>query len=279
MNYKPYCKKIDRSMMDWGFTIPKYYIKDFEAGRPLKKGSSRKINIIWDNKKYPVRLCHVKRKNYSSVHQIRWDNNNEFLKKLRKTFIQSYIVLKSQKELFDVEKLEGKHFRTKEHQEAMLFSPLDNETLKAEVFIKIENEWNTLFRRLTEENVFGWIFDKDKKYLISRSTNWMKVKEFKKHVNAVNVIYYLANTKKKLLYVGKANILGKRIKLGKDHQNMPKGWDIFKYDIIKPEYSNILERIEDHTIRTLAAILKNSKDYPSLGIVEYKLVNVNWKKL
>ncbi len=266
MKYKPYCKKIDRSMIDWGFTIPKDYVKDFEAGRSVKKGSSRSVNILWDKKKYPVRLCHVNRKNYPSVYQLRWDNNNELLKKLRKTFIQSYIVLKSQKEAFDVKKELKKHFRTKDPHEAILFSPLDNETIKAEIFIRVENEWNTLFRRLTEENVFGWIFDKDKKYLISRSTNWMKVKEFKKHINAVNVIYYLANTKKKLLYVGKAHALGKRVKLGKDHQNMPKDWDLFKYDIIKPEYANILERIEDHTIRTLAAVLKNSKNYPSLGL-------------
>lgn len=266
-------------MMDWGFTIPKDYVKDFEAGRSVKKGSSRKVDILWDKKRYSVRLCHVKRKDYPSVHQVRWDNNNEFLKELRKTFIQSYIVLKSKKELFDIEKESGKHFRTKKHNEAILFSPFDYKTVKAKVFIKVEDEWNALFRRLTEENVFGWIFDKDKKYLISRSTNWMKIKEFKKHVNAVNVIYYLVNTRKRLLYVGKANILGKRVKPGKIHQNMSGDWDLFKYDIIKPEYSNILERIEDHTIRTLAAILENSKNYPSLGLQEYKLANINWKKL
>ena len=279
MDYKPYCKKIDRSMMDWGFTIPKYYTKDFEAGSLVKAGTSRKIQLIWDNKKYDVKLCHVKRTKYPSVYQIRWDNNAEFLNKLRKTFIQSYIILKSQKELFDVKKEGSKHFRTKEHQEAMLFCPIDSKTIKAEVFIKIENEWNTLFRRLTEENVFGWLFSKDKKYLISRSTNWMKVKEFKKHINAVNVIYYLANTKKKLLYIGKANVLGKRVKSGRDHQNMSGDWDLFKYDIIKPEFSNILERIEDHTIRTVASILRNNKKYPSLGLEGYKLVNLNWKKL
>jgi len=266
-------------MMDWGFTIPKYYAKDFEAGSLVKAGTSRKIQLIWDNKKYDVKLCHVKRTNYPSVYQMRWDNNTEFLNKLRKTFIQSYIILKSQKELFDVKKEGSKHFRTKEHQEAMLFYPIDSKTIKAEVFIKIENEWNTLFRRLTEENVFGWLFSKDKKYLISRSTNWMKVKEFKKHINAINVIYYLANTKKKLLYIGKANTLGKRVKSGRDHQNMSGDWDLFKYDIIKPEFSNILERIEDHTIRTIASILRNSKKYPSLGLEGYKLVNLNWKKL
>jgi len=280
MEYKPYCKKIDRSMMDWGFTLPKKYIKDFEAGDPVNKLKKfRKVNLLWDGKKYEVKLCYVPRKGYSSVHQLRWDNNKEFLNKLRRTFIQSYIILKSQKELFDVENKKGKHFRTKEHQEAILFSPVDSKTIRTEIFIKIENEWNTLFRRLTEENVFGWLFDKDKKYLISKSTNWEKVKEFKKHLNAVNVIYYLANTKKRLLYIGKANILGKRVKPGRNHQNMPGDWDLFKYDIIKPEYSNILERIEDHTIRTIASILKNNKGYPSLSLEGYKIVNSNWKKL
>jgi len=278
MKFKPYCKKIDRSMMEWGFTIPKDFVNDFEGGMPLRKGH-RKIHVVWDGTKYEVKLSYVPRKGYSSVHQIRWDNNHEFLNKLRKTFIQSYIILKSQKELFDKEKVEQKHFRTKEHQEAIVFHPIDAKTIKAEVFIKTENEWNTLFRRLTEENVFGWVFDKDKKYLISRSTNWIKVKDFKKHMNAVNVIYYLANTKKSLLYVGKANVLGKRVKPGKQHQNMDGDWNLFKYDIIKPEYSNILEKIEDHTIRTLASILSNNKKYPTLDLKGYKLVNSNWKKL
>jgi len=279
---KAYYKKIDRSMMDWGFTIPVDSIKDFEGGNPLKAGSSREIKIQWDNKNYDAKLCHVKRTNYSSVHQIRYDNNKDLLKKIRKTFIQSYVILKSQKEFFDVSKKEREHFRTNlsgGQQEVLILKPINQKIIKAEVFIKIENEWNALFERLAEENVFGWAFDKDKKYLISRSTNWIKIKDFKKHANATNVIYYLANTKKKLLYIGKAEVLGKRVKPGKQHQNMPGDWDIFRYDIVKLEYSNILERIEDHTIRALASILKNSKNYPSLELSSYKLVNLNWKKL
>ena len=278
MEYKPYCKKIDRSMMDWGFTIPKNYVKDFEAEISLDPGKSRRIEILWEKKRYPAKLCNVKRKDYPKVYQLRWDNSQGFLNKLRKTFIQSYIVFKSQKELFDTQKREG-HFRTKEHQEAIVFSPVNSELIHAETFIRVENEWNSLFRRLTEENVFGWIFDKNKKYLISRSTNWIKASEFKEHINATNVIYYLANTKKGLIYVGKAGVLGKRVKPKKSHQDMPDDWDLFKYDIIKQEYCNLLGRIEDHTIRTLAAILENDKGYPTLKLQGYKLVNKNWKKL
>ena len=124
--YKSYHKKVDRSMMDWGLTVPQDFIKDFEAGSPVKLGSSRNIEILWDKKTYIAKLSHVNRRSAKSVFQIRWDSNNELLNKVRKTFIQSYVVLKSQKELFD------------------------------------------------------------------------KAKDFIKHANAVNVIYYLANTQKKL---------------------------------------------------------------------------------
>lgn len=284
MSEKALYKKVDRSMMDWGLTLPKEYIDDFESGEKIELGTSRNIEIIWDNKKYPAKLCNVNRKGFPPVHQIRWDGSRELLKKLRKTFIQSYVILKSQKEFFDVSKDKNsqKHFRTNllgGQQEVLILKPINPNKIKFEIFIKIENEWNFLFERLAEENVFGWAFDKNKKYLIQRSTNWIEVKDFKKYVNATNVIYYLANTKKKLLYVGKAEILGNRVKPGKQHQGMSGDWDIFRFDIVRSEYSNILERIEDHTIRALASLLKNTKNYPSLELSSYRLVNSNWKKL
>jgi hypothetical protein len=278
-----YYKKVDRSMMDWGLTIPKKFWDIFQAGNPVKLGTSREVTITWEKKRYLAKLCHVNRTQYNPVYQLRWDSNKELLKKIRKTFIQSYVILKSQKELFDISKKERKHFRTNMDsgkQEVIIIKPKDSNNIEFEVFIKIEDEWNTLFERLAEENVFGWIFDKkDKQYLIQRSTNWIKVKDFPKHANALNVIYYLINTNKKLIYIGKAENLGKRVKPGRKHQNMDGDWDLFKYDIIRPEFTNILERIEDHTIRSFAAVLKNQKSYPSINISNFTLVNSNWKKL
>ena len=128
-------------------------------------------------------------------------------------------------------------------------------------------------------NVFGWLFNKDKSYLISRSTHWIDAKDFNKHAGAVNVIYYLANTKEKLLYIGKAEILGKRVKPGKNHQNMPGDWNKFRYDILDSEDSKILDKVEDHTIRAFASILSNKKSFSTLSISDYKLVNNNWRRL
>jgi hypothetical protein len=280
---KTYYKKVDRSMMDWGMTIPKDHINDFLCGKNLKLGTSREIYLVWDKKKYVGKICHVNRRTASPVYQIRWDTSRDFLYKLRKSFIQSYVILKSQKELFDNNNVEEKYFRTNlegGQQEVIMFTPNSKGELEIGVFIKIENEWNALFERLVDENVFGWIFDKsDKEYLIQKSTSWIKVKDFSTHKNAVNVIYYLANTKKKLLYIGKADDLSKRVRPGRKHQEMQGDWDIFKYDVIRPEFANLLERIEDHTIRTVASVLRNSKGYSSLDITAYTIVNAKWKKL
>jgi len=278
-----YHKKIDRSMMDWGFTVPNNFIDKFLFGETLLPGNSKTKFLIWGKKKYEVKLAHVNRKKHKSVYQIRWDNNRDFLYRLRQTFVQSYVILKSQKELFDIEQGEKKHFRTKMaggQQEVVIFLPISADEIKVKEFIVIENEWNTLFQRLVRENVFGWVFDKsDKEYLIQKSTNWISVNDFQKHKNAVNVIYYLAKTDEKLIYIGKAEKFWERVIPGRKHQNMPGDWDIFKYDIIRPEFANILQRIEDHTIRTIASILKNNKKYSSLGIGDYKIVNDTWKKL
>ena len=280
MNYQ-YYKKIDRSMMDWGFTIPEQAVKYLDKNKKVLAGTQVNVKVVCDKKVYTVKLAHVNRR-AGRVYQLRWDNNKDFLRKLRKTFIQSYVVLKSQKELFELSNKEAKHFRTNlpgGQQEVLIFEIVDSYKIKCEVFIKVDNEWNTLFERLAEENVFGWLFNKNKSYLINRSTQWINADDFKKHASAVNVIYYLANTKRRLLYIGKAEILGKRVKPGRNHQNMPGDWDKFRYDILESEYSKILDKVEDHTIRAFASILENTKSFSSLNTGNYKLVNNNWRKL
>lgn len=278
--YQAIYKKVDRSTLAWGITIPKHLYKDFQAGKPLKLGTSRHINILWDRKRYSAKLNHSATGQQKYL-QIRYDSNEDLLKKLRRTFIQSYVLLESQKELFGAGKKKTGQFRSQlagGQQEVLVIQLVDPETVKFDVFIQIKDDWNPLFQRLADENVFRWVFDKKKKYLISRSTNWMKVKDFEKHKGSKNVIYYLAHTRRRLLYIGKAKILGERVKPGRQHMKMPGDWDLFRYDIVK-EYSDILERLEDHTIRAFASILKNDKDYSSLHLSPYKLVNSNWKKL
>lgn len=129
-------------MMDWGLTLPKDSIVYFDPRKKVKPGSQINVEIIWDKKSYNVKLAHVGRK-AGRVYQLRWDNSKEFLRKLRKTFIQSYVILKSQKELFELSNSKRKHFRTNlsgGQQEVLIFEPIEENKIKCEVFIKIENE-------------------------------------------------------------------------------------------------------------------------------------------
>ena len=275
-------KKVDSSLLQYGFTIPNDMVKDFTFNKSMNPGSSRDINIVWGKDSYVAKICRKK-----AVHQVIWIGNKDFLARLRKTFIQSYIILKSKKELFNQDNEKKTRFRTRlegGQQEVLMIEPISVRRIRVKVYIKITNEWNKLFERLCDENVFGWLFEKSREqYLIQHSSGWIKTSEFREHMAHTNVIYYLCNTKKKLLYIGKTSkslggSLG-RVTPGKKHQKMPGDWNCFKYDIVRPEFAGILERIEDHTIRAFASILKNSKQYPTLNIGEYKLVNRNWKKL
>lgn len=273
-----YYKKVDYSMLHWGFTLPKKFISVFEGRRKVKLGSSRSVEIAWNGDIYLVKLCNVKRtykgKPWSNVYQLRWDMNQKLLTRLRKTFITSYVRLLSEKEKGKYKK----HFRSKlkgGEQEVLILTPLSSKRYKLEVFIQIEEPATPIFKRLAEENVFAWVFTKAKEHIFLKSTSWIDKNKLKEHKEAKNVIYYLADAKKRQLYVGSARILGKRVKPGRSE--IP-GWNKFRYDMIRPDFAKFLNRIEDHSIRFAASLLENKKNISSLQISEYKLVNRTWSK-
>jgi hypothetical protein len=264
--------------LDGWVTIPQDMMMDFQAGRTLKVSSAREINLIWGNKKYSCNLRHARPKRPYMM--IRFEHNKDLLKRFRETFIYSYVVFKSQKEESDL--IGDIQFRSrleKGEREVIIFQPIDHKTIQAKVFIKINNEWNHLFQRLANENVFGWLFDSEQSYLISESAGWKSVRKFNSVKHKNNVVYYLLHSEKKLLYIGKADTFGKRVVPGRKHQGMPGDWDKFRYDVVMPEFQSLLERIEDHTIRSFAAILNNGQKYPTAALSPYTLVNTNWKKL
>lgn len=282
---KPYYKKIDRSFFEWGIIIPKEYELDFLYGKPMAPGGSRDICIVYKSKKYKAKLYHVNRSNARPVFKLSWDTDRDFLSTLRREFIHSYVILKSQKELHSKlkkEKSVSKKFRSNlsgGQQEVVSVRPLSSGQIAIEPFIQIHTEWNELFTRLADNNSFENIFSENNDYLIQKSTNWISVTDYYKHESELSVVYYLANTRKKLLYIGKADNFGSRVKPGRQHQEMPPDWDLFRYDIIKPEYVHLLERLEDHTIRSFASVLSNKNGFSTLGIGDYMLVNKKWKKI
>lgn len=272
---KPLYKKVDHSLFFWGITIPKSHEKDF-VPKSLKEGNFKKIQLIWDKRIFDANLWYARREKYP-VYQIRWDNQVDLLEKLRTTFVHSYVIIEGNKEVHRLQK-GNKQFRTElpgGQQEVLIVEPVSSSKFKLQPFIKIDSPFNPIFERLVKENVFGWIFSKDREHLFSKSMDWIEKKDLTQHVEARNVIYYLADTRSKELYIGSAKRLGDRVKLNRKEI---RNWNKFRYDIIKPQFAKNMRRIEEHTIRAIASLLKNKRNTPSLKINEYSLVNSTWSR-
>ena len=78
------------------------------------------------------------------------------------------------------------------NQEVAIFKPLNDFEILLDVYIKIETHYDNIFKKLVEENVFGWLSAKGfEKSFITKSTHWMNSSELFKHENANYVVYYL----------------------------------------------------------------------------------------
>lgn len=271
---REYYKKLDKSFFYRGVTIPKEYIDDFLFNEPLEMGTSREVVISWGEKCYKVRFTHNYRKNSSSEYQLRWDSNTELLADLRKEFIQSYFAIESQNYKA---KLEKKYYITNllgGNQEVIIFRPKTVTEIEIKTFIKIETPYDNLFKRLVEENVFGWLSKNNEGRLITKSTKWFSIDELYKHEDANYVVYYLIDEKNKFIYIGSAKRLGDRVKPGRIE--IPE-WNKFRYEIIHPKFHECLREVEYHSIMNFARFLRSNGKLSNLHISEYVIVNKDYK--
>jgi hypothetical protein len=122
---------------------------------------------------------------------------------------------------------------------------------------------------------FGWLSKTNRDYLITKSTPWYKSDDLTKHADAAWVIYYLIDEQKKEIYIGSAERLGDRVKIGRPE--IP-GWNIFRYEIIHPDYHHLLRRIEHLSIGAFSRFFNNNGKIAPFPVSEFKLVNKNWSK-
>ena len=272
---REYYKKIDKSFFKHGITIPNNHVEDFIFDSPVPLGTSRDVTIIWKKKEYFARLSNVNRKGANSVYQLRWDQSKELLSSLKQEFIQSYFAIESQnfeakeKQEYYVTHLLGGS------QEVVIFKPIDINHILLETFIKIETPYDNIFKRLVEENVFGWLSNTNfENSFITKSTKWMDISELYKHENVNYVVYYLIDDTNKQIYIGSAIRLGDRVK-----PNRPEipNWNKFRYEIIHPKYHDMLREIEYHSIMNFARFFTNSGKLTSMQISDYTLVNKDYK--
>ena len=100
--------------------------------------------------------------------------------------------------------------------------------------------------------------------------DWKNRTDLVFEIGANNVIYMLADTKNKLLYVGEARDLIKR--LSQKYSVIPH-WDKFRYNVLPLYLEKYRVTLERMLIRDMATVLSNTKGINSLGISKWKLAN------
>ena len=84
------------------------------------------------------------------------------------------------------------------------------------------------------------------------------------------MIYMLIDSENKLLYIGEAKELVKR--LSQRYSSIPK-WNYYRYDVLPPQLSSYRVAFERMLIRDYAEILENKSGIKCLKISDYTLAN------
>ena len=266
----------------YGFTLQKAfyqeYIKHFDLTtsdrtKPIKlqiknKVCNAKIRLVsQDNSgksknrssvQYPVR----------EVLQIFWENELDTLKALRKLMIYSYASTRNKAKPKLKELLEFVH--------------KDDNTFRLKILSKQETDFDEMFYFLEDKNLFAfWEDSKNKKpkdkLFISYSDRWLDKTELKKYASRSNVVYILNNKNESQIYVGKANNFGNRVN-DKSTRVAMNEFDSFLFFELHPEYSFLLDEVENYSIRLFATIFSNLVNVKGLNLDRMTLVNKQIKK-
>ena len=91
------------------------------------------------------------------------------------------------------------------------------------------------------------------------------------------MIYILNNKEDDQIYVGKANTFGDRVKENSTRVAL-ETFDQFLFFELHPEYSFLLDEVENFSIRLFATIFSNMVNVKGLNLERMKLVNKQIKR-
>jgi len=215
-------------------------------------------------------LCSIRRTTSGSKRVTRIIiADNELLVKLKKIFISSYAYIQNSI-------INGTHKKNMHIGETIRITCIrKNHSFSFQPVNIKQNPLKHLLHKMADSKYF---FEENLTDVIKLSSNWkiaktnyIKDKRFHRHDISV---YYIANTKTKEIYIGKC-INGLRPEwdgknnVGKEHEGMKKGWDIYRFDIIDQEYVHLLSQIEKSMIISFRKLLNKS-------LFGYTIVNIDY---
>jgi len=269
-------KKVDSSLFSKAHSpIPNWCVRAWALEKTFGKNTYRrvpdsKVTVRFEKKEYQgsVTFSHNKDTTYQLF------LSRDLVEKLKDRFIMSYMRSLEQKlrktnqlyadidiehelpfwEFLDIEFDHTKKvFSCKAHYyQKPLFPELFKQFISSHLLTGLEN-------RILDKGDFKFIKD-----------NWKPKSELPNYLSRNNIIYYLIDTKNKLLYIGESKHTKR---LAQARKEMPD-WDYFRVDFL-PEWMSKSQRIEIERliIRSYASIMSNKREIKTLSISEYQLVN------
>lgn len=267
-------KKVDKSLFEHsGTTIPNWACDMWELPSLFSEVSSRKdpkaeVAVKFDGNKYKGWVTTAKHGRSSPAYRLWFEE--ELSLRLKRTFVMSYMrSLETDLSRLRVDEIEKKipfwEFLDIE------FDSSQRNFIFVAYFIQ-EPSFPTLFNRLIGSPSVARIDDEVRGITGHRiyKQDWKPREELELAIGATNVLYMLADTKAKLLYIGEAKDLVRRLT-----QNHPKiqNWNQFRYDVLPASLEFVRVPLERMLIRGFAALLENKGDVNPLLISDFKLAN------
>lgn len=270
-------KKVDSSLFrENGTTIPQWTCKvwgiqeDFHSCIS-RKDSFSKVVVQFRKKEYEGWVTVAKKGRKTPAYRLWY--SEELSYELKDTFLMSFVR--------DIEnRLRKSGGIKKPNIEDKIpfweFLDIEYERDRKKFYFKAyytqKPNFSELFKRFVESPILHKIDDELGKKPPFRiyKTKWKPRTEFEFEIGANNVLYFLIDTKNKLLYIGEASNLVRRLR--QDHSSIPR-WDFFRYNVLPNKIAPHRKTFERMVIRDFASFLENKKGVQLIEISEYRLAN------
>ena len=267
-------KKVDSSLFEYkGTTIPTWAcmmwgIQELFGQCTSKKNKDAEVLILFRKKDYPGWVTIAREKRKTPAYRLWFDD--ELCLELKHKFLMSYMRSLEKKlsasEKSDIEKV----IPFWEFLDIEFDS--DEKVFRFEAYYYQEPSFPALFKRLIGspalQQIDDELYEKGPGRIYKQS--WKPKTELEFELGAQNVIYTLIDTENKLLYVGEAKELVKR--LSQRYSSIPE-WNYYRYDVLPPQLSSYRVAFERMLIRDYAEILENKSGIKCLKISDYTLAN------
>ena len=277
VKYPLWRTKVDSSLFHYrGTTIPNWacdtwHIAEHFSQCTSKRNPKSKVKIVFEKVDYQGWVTCAKEGRVNPAYRLYFPEDLEY--RIKEVYLMSF--------MRDIEnRLRKNENKDKDIEDEIAFWEFldiefdsSSKTFYFTSYYKQKPMFPELFKRLIGSPVLSKMDDE----LSGKDThrihkqNWKPREALEWELGADNVIYTLIDTKNKLIYIGEADDLKRRLK---QTYNSIKNWNYYKYSTLGKEFKKKHRvAIERMLIRDFASLLDNKSNIEYKKISEYKLAN------